>query len=142
MQTNSFHRDSIFHTINNAGHYFIFVWLKRFSNKRLHAQDVMHFRFLTYAMFCFYLLGALYQPLFIILLSRVVSCNLHFWFSATNNRTRHGSDVLMSDHGKVRASRRLISGSHEPWAIFVRATRAAHYKANRHSSLSTSRGYV
>lgn len=90
--------------------------LKCFSSKRLHAQDVILFIFLIYAMY-FYLVRALYQPLFIILLSRVVSCRLHFWFSATNNRTRHDSDVLMSDHGKVRASRRLISGSHEPWAM-------------------------
>lgn len=99
--------------------------------KQTHAQDVIHFIFLIYAMF-FYLVGTLYQPLFIILLSRAVSCCLHFWFSATNNRTRHGSDVLMSDHGKVRASRRLISGSHEPFSWEQRAPRTTKRIAIHH----------
>ena len=121
---------------------YILLHVQDESNKHLHVQDVNPSYFSFMPCFFFYLVGASCQLFFLLFCYPEVSCCLYFWFSATNNRTCHGSDVLMFDHGKVRASRRLISGNYEPWTIFVRATRIVHYKANRHSSLSMSRGYV
>lgn len=92
--------------------------VKYFSSKH-EAQYPLHFSITRR----FYLDAALYNSRSLLFCYAKVSF-LHFWFSATNNRTRHSGDVLMSDHEKVRASRRLISGSpvsHEPFSWKQRA---------------------